>query len=372
MGEASRAIFRTEAVNRYIQGREQAILPQDHIRGVTSLSQTADVLAQCAPDLLLIECSGNDLAAAFDPAFVDMRISLVDITDGERVLTRGGTGLTRSDLLLLNKSDLLIQREMLSEERLLDLRKQREGRPSLVTSLLNGAGLDAVVEHIERFLQQSPQEHTMRAENLALVEEQWFWGYKLSRGAHSHFGSDAALRRNPVCPLPMSSAPMRYEQDGSIAWDQMWTDFCDLAALGGPPHRGTLLEPVALTEIVADPAGYHAALAEIERGLRLVAGLPGVQSSLPGWTGLACENETMAIWLQKAILAENVSVRRQRQVIYLPVGPRFRLKEEVKNVITAVAKTHHYWQEHLRHLQQREVLSGQESLPEMWFAEKGS
>jgi hypothetical protein len=254
---------------------------------------------------------------------------------------------------------------------MVDLRKQREGRPYFLTSLLNGAGLDAVVEHIERFLQQLPEEHTAREENLALVEVQWFWGYKLSRGAHSHFGSDAALRRNPVCSLPMSSAPMRYDQDGSIAWDQMWTDFCDLAALGGPPHRGTLLEPVAPTEISADPAGYQSALAEIERGLRLVSGLPVVQSSLPGWTGLACENETMAIWLQKAILAENVSVRREKQVIYLPVGPRFRLKEEVKNVITALAKTHHYWQEHLRHLQQREVLSSQHLLPKMRFFEKG-
>jgi sirohydrochlorin cobaltochelatase len=56
----------------------------------------------------------------------------------------------------------------------------------------------------------------------------------------------------------------------------------------------------------------------------------------------------MAIWLQQAILAENVSVRRDGSRIYLPVGPDFQLKEEIKNVITAIAKTHHYWQEHLR------------------------
>ena len=56
----------------------------------------------------------------------------------------------------------------------------------------------------------------------------------------------------------------------------------------------------------------------------------------------------MAIWLQQAILPENVSVRRDESRLYLPAGPTFQLKEEIKNVITVIAKTHHYWQEHLR------------------------
>ena len=59
-----------------------------------------------------------------------------------------------------------------------------------------------------------------------------------------------------------------------------------------------------------------------------------------------CENEEMALWLLRAILVENVSVRREGRTLFLPVGPAFRIDEEIKNVVTAVAKTHHYWAEH--------------------------
>jgi sirohydrochlorin cobaltochelatase len=54
----------------------------------------------------------------------------------------------------------------------------------------------------------------------------------------------------------------------------------------------------------------------------------------------------MALWLLRAILVENVSVRREDNVLYLPAGPDFQLEKEIKNVITVVAKTHHYWIEH--------------------------
>ena len=65
-----------------------------------------------------------------------------------------------------------------------------------------------------------------------------------------------------------------------------------------------------------------------------------------GWIGLACVDEEMAIWLMRAIVVENVMVRRERAVLYLPAGPRFTLEGEIKNVVTAVAKTHHYWIQH--------------------------
>ena len=151
----------------------------------------------------------------------------------------------------------------------------------------------------------------------------------------------------PVCATPMRSAPLRYDGDGRVAWDRVWTDFCDLALAGGPPHRGTLLEPVDPAEILAAPREYALVVAEIERGLRLVTeGLPIVPGTAPGWVGLRCPDERTAAWLARAIDAENVAVRREGVVLSLPAGPRFRREEEIKNVVTVVAKTYHYWREH--------------------------
>lgn len=150
-----------------------------------------------------------------------------------------------------------------------------------------------------------------------------------------------------VSSAPMGTAPMEYTEDGQVAWNEMWTSFCDLALAGGPPHRDTLLEPAPPDEVRGDIAGYERVLAEIERGLHLVAGLPVVRSERPGWIGLECENEEMALWLLRAIIVENVCVRREGPVLFLPVGPNFQLEKEIKNVITVVAKTHHYWMEHM-------------------------
>lgn len=151
-----------------------------------------------------------------------------------------------------------------------------------------------------------------------------------------------------VSAAPMGAAPLRYTEDGQVAWDEIWTNFCDLALAGGPPHRGNLLEPVPPDEVKEDLDAYERVVAEIERGFLLVTGLPTVRSEKLGWVGLKCEDEEMALWLLRAIVVENVCVRREGTVLFLPAGPGFRLDKEIKNVITVVAKTHHYWTEHLR------------------------
>ena len=175
--------------------------------------------------------------------------------------------------------------------------------------------------------------------------------------SHSHTHGPSATSMNDLLPpryqngdppsaAPMGSAPFKYKEDGTPAWDEMWTDFCDLALAGGAPHRGTLLEPVMPDAIQANPAGYKTVLAELERGLRMVTDLPIVHSTAPGWIGLACHNEEMALWMLRAIVVENVCVRREGHVLYLPAGPDYKLEDEIKNVITVAAKTHHYWTEH--------------------------
>jgi len=98
--------------------------------------------------------------------------------------------------------------------------------------------------------------------------------------------------------------------------------------------------------VAAAPQAYERVVAEIERGFTLVTALPLVRSDIPGWVGLQYDDEMMARWLLRAIAEENVSCRREASALYLPAAPSFRLDKEVKNVVTVVAKTHHYWQEH--------------------------
>ncbi len=150
-----------------------------------------------------------------------------------------------------------------------------------------------------------------------------------------------------VSAAPMGAAALQYDERGDVAWDEMWTGFCELALAGGAPHRGTLLEPVHEAEIAADPERYAWVVAELERGLTQVTGLPTVRGAVAGWVGLECADEEMAIWLLRAIVVENVTVRREDRVLWFPAGPQFRLEREIRNVITVVAKTVHYWQDHV-------------------------
>lgn len=154
-------------------------------------------------------------------------------------------------------------------------------------------------------------------------------------------------RYDDVQPVSMGTAGVRYGPDGRIAWDQMWGSFCDLALAGGPPHKGTLLEPAPPDEIEADPAAYAAVVAEICRGIMMVTDLAPAPSPNPGWVSIECPTHGMAAWLLRAIAMENVAVRADGRVLELPAGPNYRLHKEIKNVITVIAKTAHYWVGHM-------------------------
>jgi hypothetical protein len=155
-----------------------------------------------------------------------------------------------------------------------------------------------------------------------------------------------------VPPQSMGSAGLKFGPDGRVAWDEIWTSFCDLALAGGPPHRGTLLEPASAEAAGAEPEAYQQVVEEIARGIWLVTGLPVLPRIAPGWVGVICRSEEMAAWLVRAIVAENVSARHEQHRLYLPAGPHFRLEKEIKNVITALAKTCHYWTGHMSDSQQ--------------------
>jgi sirohydrochlorin cobaltochelatase len=143
---------------------------------------------------------------------------------------------------------------------------------------------------------------------------------------------------------PMAAAPIRYNPDGSVDWGNMWESFCELAQAGGPPHRAIMLEPDERSD-AASPA-YQEVVAEIIRGVELVSGLPAEAGSI-GWVAITCPEPGMARWLAEAIIAENVRARTVGAQLLVPAGQSYQLKGEIKNVITAVAKTTHYWGEHL-------------------------
>lgn len=158
-----------------------------------------------------------------------------------------------------------------------------------------------------------------------------------------------------VKPVSMGSAGLKYGPDGRVAWEEIWSSFCDLALAGGPPHRGTLLEPVAPEDPLGEPEKYQQVVEEIGRGLWLVTSLPVLPLATPGWVGLRCDDETMAAWLVRAIVVENVIARHEQAMLFLPAGPHFRLEKEIKNVVTVVAKTCHYWTDHMPAAQQATI-----------------
>jgi len=156
-------------------------------------------------------------------------------------------------------------------------------------------------------------------------------------------------------PVSMGSAGLKFDTAGQVAWNEIWGSFCDLAMAGGPPHKGSLLEPGSRAAIDAQPERYVSVVDEICRGVMMTTLLDATRSPVAGWIRVECYSETMAKWLLRAIVMENVAVRRVAVSIDLPAAPQFRLEKEIKNVITVIAKTAHYWLEHMSRLQQRQI-----------------
>ena len=156
-------------------------------------------------------------------------------------------------------------------------------------------------------------------------------------------------------PVSMGSAGLKYGRDGKVAWNDIWATFCDLAMAGGPPHKGALLEPGSQAAIDAEPDRYRQVVDEICRGVTMVSDLVAEPSPVPGWVRVDCETSQMAEWLVRAIVMENVSARREGAFLDLPAAPAYRVEKEIKNVITVIAKTCHYWLDHMWATQRRDI-----------------
>ena len=103
-------------------------------------------------DLLLIESGGDNLAATFSPELVDATIYVIDVAEGEKIPRKGGPGIRRSDLLVINKIDLAphVGADLAVMDR--DARRVRAGRPFVFTNVRAGDGVDTVSEWIRREL----------------------------------------------------------------------------------------------------------------------------------------------------------------------------------------------------------------------------
>jgi urease accessory protein len=101
-------------------------------------------------DLILVESGGDNLAATFSPELSDLTIYVIDVAGGEKIPRKGGPGITRSDLLIINKTDLAPHVGANLEIMAADAKKQRGDRPFIFTNLRQGDGVKEVVEFIRK------------------------------------------------------------------------------------------------------------------------------------------------------------------------------------------------------------------------------
>ena len=100
-------------------------------------------------DLIIIESGGDNLAATFSPELSDLTLYVIDVAAGDKIPRKGGPGITKSDLLIINKIDLAPMVGASLEVMDRDARKMRGTRPFVFTNLKTGQGLDTVINHIE-------------------------------------------------------------------------------------------------------------------------------------------------------------------------------------------------------------------------------
>jgi len=103
-----------------------------------------------ALELILIESGGDNLAATFSPELSDLTLYVIDVAAGDKIPRKGGPGITKSDLLVINKIDLAPMVGASLEIMDRDAKKMRGARPFVFSNLKTGQGLDKIVDFIER------------------------------------------------------------------------------------------------------------------------------------------------------------------------------------------------------------------------------
>lgn len=116
-----------------------------NLEAVAQLSQRFETL-----DIVFIESGGDNLAATFSPELSDLTIYVIDVSAGEKIPRKGGPGITKSDLLVINKIDLAPMVGASLEVMDRDAKRMRGDRPFLFSNLKTGQGLEEIVKFIEK------------------------------------------------------------------------------------------------------------------------------------------------------------------------------------------------------------------------------
>jgi urease accessory protein len=136
-----------------ILGVETGGCPHTAIREDASINlEAVDRLARRFPklELVLVESGGDNLAATFSPELSDLTIYVIDVAAGEKIPRKGGPGITKSDLLVINKTDLAPMVGASLEVMDRDAKRMRGERPFVFTNMKTGDGLEAIIAFIEQ------------------------------------------------------------------------------------------------------------------------------------------------------------------------------------------------------------------------------
>jgi urease accessory protein len=136
-----------------IIGVETGGCPHTAIREDASMNLAAiDDLMNRFPilDLILVESGGDNLAATFSPDLADLTIYVIDVAEGEKIPRKGGPGITRSDLLVINKIDLAPYVGASLEVMEKDTQRMRGERPYVFSDLRHGVGIDVIADFITK------------------------------------------------------------------------------------------------------------------------------------------------------------------------------------------------------------------------------
>ncbi|MCT2534164.1 urease accessory protein UreG [Aquibacillus koreensis] len=146
----------------------KGILPEDRIIGVetggcphTAIREDASMNFEAIDelkrrfddlDIILLESGGDNLSATFSPELVDGYIYVIDVAEGGDIPRKGGPGVTRSDLLLVNKIDLAPYVEVDLDKMQIDAKNARKERPFIFTNVKKGVGIDQVIDWIKHYM----------------------------------------------------------------------------------------------------------------------------------------------------------------------------------------------------------------------------
>jgi len=133
-------------------GCPHAAIREDISHNLVALEELMD---EVKPELMLVESGGDNLAAQFSRELVDYTIYVIDVSGGDKIPRKGGPGITQSDLLVINKTDLapLVGADLSVMER--DAKKMRGDGPTVFAQIKNDLGVDAIVHEVVRTWQRA-------------------------------------------------------------------------------------------------------------------------------------------------------------------------------------------------------------------------